>query len=162
LPEPAGGRLGIQRGRAAAAPGGGRAAEVVVQPGDILTKLVAERYGSADLTLLDFVKAANPEVANIDLLLVGQRLRFPPFEAQSRVHRADDLAYRLHLLTVWDTQDQAYRRARAAVERAGRQVYVVPVRLSESETAYRVMVGPFTDQREAEGFYKNMAGILGS
>jgi hypothetical protein len=112
--------------------------------------------------LLDFVKAANPDIANIDVLLVGQRLRFPPFEPGTLVYRVDDSVYRLHLLTVWDTQNAAFRRARAAVERAGRQVYVIPVYLSRSETAYRVMVGPFADRREAEGFYQSMAGILGS
>ncbi len=133
-----------------------------MRPGDILTRLIVDQYGTSDLTLLDFVKTANPDVASIDELLVGQRLRFPRFEPRSLVHRMDDSVYRLHLVTVWDTQSPAYRRVRAAVERTGRQVYVIPVHLSRSETAYRVMVGPFNDRREAEGFYQSMAGILGS
>jgi len=142
--------------------GGARRPDVVVGPGDVLSRLVAETYGRTDLTMLDFVKAANPELANIDVLLVGQRLRFPAFEPRALVHRVDDSVYRLHLVTVWDTEGSTFSRVRTAVARSGRQLYVTPVALTRSETAFRVMVGPFGDRREAETFYRQMAATLGS
>jgi hypothetical protein len=143
-------------------PAAARRADVVVGQGDVLSRLVAETYGRADLTMLDFVKTANPDVDNIDVLLVGQRLRFPPFEPRALVHRVDDSVYRLHLVTVWDTQGTTFQRVRASVAQASKQLYVTPVALTRSDTAYRVMVGPFGDRREAESFYRRMAGLIGS
>jgi hypothetical protein len=173
LPEPPGGRgsLGLAKPSASvgqraadvpAKPTGQRVSEVVVKPGDILSQLAAAHYGRADATILDFVKGANPGVENIDVLVVGQRLRFPPFEPRALVHRVDDSVYRLHVVTLWGTQTPTLQKLQGAANGAGRKLYIVPVALSLSETAYRVMVGPFDDRREAEAFYRNVSGILGS
>jgi general secretion pathway protein A len=130
--------------------------EVVVAPGDVFSGLVSRKYGRADLTLLDFVKAANPEVTSVDVLLVGQRIKMPPFDAAALVQTTDDGRYRLHLLTVWDAGTPAVAKLRSLVAAQGRQTYMVPVQLIPRETAYRVLVGDFASRREAETYYRDV------
>src|SRR5262245_29292329 len=124
-----------------ALPTGTKAREVVIAPGEVFSALVTRNYGRAELTLLDLVKTANPEVTSIDVVRVGQRLKLPAFEPASLVQRTSDARYRLHLMTVWDDQGQTVQKLRPAVAKLGRQVYVSPVNLTQRETAYRVLVG---------------------
>jgi nucleoid-associated protein YgaU len=53
----------------------------VAKPGDTLTKLVAEVYGSCNKRLFDAVRQRNPHVANPDIVLVGQTIVFPEMDA---------------------------------------------------------------------------------
>ena len=141
---------------------GGQGREIVVGAGEALSALITRNYGRAELTLLDFVKTANPDVTSIDMVRVGQRLKLPPFEPRALVQKADGSVYRLHLMTVWDTQSHAIQKLRPAVAALGRQVYVIPVNLTARDTAYRVLVGDFTDRREAEAFYRGFRAPTGA
>ena len=77
------------------------------------------------------------------------------------MEKADGERYRLHLVTTWDNQDQVLQKLRSAVAKLGRQVTVVPVNMTQRETAYRVLVGDFGDRREAETFYQDFRVPLG-
>jgi len=138
-----------------------KAREVVVGKGEAFSAVVARNYGRAELTLLDVVKSANPDVTNIDELRAGQRLKLPAYEPGKLVEKADGGRYRLHLMTTWDNQDQALQKLRSAVAKLGRQVTVVPINMTQRETAYRVLVGDFGDRREAEAFYQDFRVPLG-
>ena len=138
-----------------------KAREVVVAPGEVFSAVVARHYGRAELTLIDFVKSANPDVTSIDELRTGQRLKLPVYEPGKMVEKADGERYRLHLVTTWDNQDQVLQKLRSAVAKLGRQVTVVPVTLTQRETAYRVLVGDFRERREAEAFYQDFRVPLG-
>ena len=150
---------------AAAAPApvepGAKAREVVVAPGEVFSAVVTRNYGRAELTLIDFVKSANPDVTSIDVLRMGQRLKLPVYEPGKLVEQADGARYRLHLMTTWDNQDQVLQKLRSAVAKLGRQVTVVPINMTQRETAYRVLVGDFGDRREAEAFYRDFRVPLG-
>jgi general secretion pathway protein A len=129
--------------------------EVVVASGDVFSNLVAKNYGRAELTLLDHVKSANPEIVSIDELRTGQRLRLPAYEPGKSVLPGDSNGYRLHLLTTWDPKSPVLDKLKPAVSKLGRQVFVVPVSLTPNETAYRVLVGDFPDRRDAEAFARD-------
>ena len=140
---------------------GAKAREIVVASGDVFSGVVTRNYGRAELTLLDFVKRANPDVTSIDVLRVGQRLKLPVYEPGKLVEKADGAGYRLHLVTTWDNQEQVLQKLRPAVTKMGRQVTVIPVNMTQRETAYRVLVGNFSDRREAEAFYRDFRVPLG-
>jgi hypothetical protein len=140
---------------------GAKAREVVVTPGEVFSAVIARNYGRADLTLIDFVKNANPDVTSIDELRTGQRLKLPVYEPGKQVEKADGVRYRLHLMTTWDNQDQVLQKLRSAVAKLGRQVTVIPINMTQRETAYRVLVGDFGDRREAEAFYRDFRVPLG-
>src|SRR5262245_3170964 len=136
------------------------AREVVVAPGEVLSGVVTRNYGRAELTLLDVVKSANPEVTDIDVLRRAQRPKLPAYEPGKQVERTDGARYRLHLMTTWD-RDEVVKKLKPVVAKLGRQVTVVPVNMTERETAYRVLVGDFGDRREAEAFYRDFRLPLG-
>jgi hypothetical protein len=138
-----------------------KAREVVVARGEVFTAVITRNYGRAELTLIDFVKSANPDVTSIDVLRTGQRLKLPVYEPGKLVEKADGGRYRLHLMTTWDNQDQVLQKLRSAVAKLGRQVTVVPINMTQHETAYRVLVGDFGDRREAEAFYQDFRVPLG-
>jgi hypothetical protein len=140
---------------------GAKAREVVVAPGEVFSAVIARNYGRAELTLIDVVKSANPDVTSIDVLRPGQRLKLPVYEPGKLVEKADGGRYRLHLMTTWENQDQALQKLRSAVAKLGRQVTVVPINMTQHETAYRVLVGDFGDRREAEAFYRDFRVPLG-
>jgi hypothetical protein len=142
-------------------PGRVPAREVVVGPGEVFSEVVNRHYGWAELTLLDFVKTANPDLASIDVLQVGQRLRLPAFEPRALVQSTDGSKYRVHLVTVWNNQSDVLSKLRASIAKRGRQLYVVPVKLTERDPAYRVLAGDFTDRQEAEAFYKSFRAATG-
>jgi phage tail protein X len=134
---------------------GERPREVTVATGDAFSALVNRSYGRADLTLLDFVKAANPDLASVDVLQVGQRIKMPAFEPAALVRKTDDGRFQVHLLTVWDTDTPAVVKLRSLIAGQGRQTFIVPVHLSPRETVRRLVVGDFASRGEAESFFRD-------
>ncbi len=58
--------------------GQGRLRSVKVKPGDTLSKLSQDVYGTADTGVLGQLQRANPNITDIDRLYVGQVISFPP------------------------------------------------------------------------------------
>jgi general secretion pathway protein A len=139
--------------------------EIEVRPGDTLAGLAFDVYGRVTYTLLDFVKLANPHIANVDEIVAGQRLRFPPFQPSAMVHEIDGPRFRVHLFTISDTELKRFATVRRELAAAGRVVEVTPVHLAgQAETWRRVTVGNFPTREEAERFVRTFraSGRLGS
>ena len=51
---------------------------VTVQEGDTLRELALDVYGQGDQIILNMVKEKNSAIENVNLILVGQRITFPP------------------------------------------------------------------------------------
>ena len=51
--------------------------QVVVQSGDSMSQIAIRKYGQASTTILDLLKLANPELEDIDRIVVGQSVRLP-------------------------------------------------------------------------------------
>jgi len=51
---------------------------VIVQRGNSLAQLAANVYGKVDRSILEYLKKHNPEIENINVIQVGQRIFFPP------------------------------------------------------------------------------------
>jgi general secretion pathway protein A len=76
------------RGRAKTS---GLGAARVVKKGDNLSALVADVYGHSDDVLIEFVKGHNPNITNVNLIMVGQTVVFPELD-ESRKARAVTMA----------------------------------------------------------------------
>ncbi len=50
---------------------------VVVRSGDSMSAIAMRKYGQASYTILDLLKLANPELADIDLITTGRTIRLP-------------------------------------------------------------------------------------
>ena len=51
---------------------------VIVQQGNSLGQLATSFYGKVDRSILEYLKKHNPEIENINVIQVGQRIFFPP------------------------------------------------------------------------------------
>jgi phage tail protein X len=132
-------------------------AVVTIQTGDTLPMLVRSVYGRVDDTLVDAVQLANTGVDRGRLPSPGQRLRFPPAEPAAMVHKLGDRRYVVHLFTTSDPMDQRIRKLSVDVGATGRMVRVIPVSLwTGCDNCYRVWIGEFTSQHEAEAVYRRV------
>jgi type II secretory pathway predicted ATPase ExeA len=59
---------------------GVRFARIRVQEGDSVSGIALRRYGQASPTILDLLKLANPNVSDIDRIVVGQTIRLPQLD----------------------------------------------------------------------------------
>ena len=51
---------------------------VTVEEGDTLQDLALKVYGKGDNTIMDMLKRRNPEIDDVNMIIVGQRIAFPP------------------------------------------------------------------------------------
>lgn len=124
----------------------------VVRPGDTLGALVQDAYGRADFTLIDHVRMANPWITDVNLIEIGRRIVFPTFEPAQMVHRQGAAAYVVHVATISLAGTRTLDRLRSTAAAQRRKVYVVPVRFTTDFEVYRVLIGDFEDQAQAESF----------
>jgi general secretion pathway protein A len=124
----------------------------VVGEGETLAHLTTRIYGRSDDTVLDLVKAANPSVTDVNLVVAGERLTFPPLTRASRVVERDG-RFVVHVATVRHPGDEVVR----AMRRTHQPVRLVPVQLASNRQALRVLVGDFGDREQAERFYGSVA-----
>ncbi|MGD0945881.1 MAG: AAA family ATPase [Candidatus Binatia bacterium] len=52
-------------------------AEVVVRGGDSMSAIALRKYGHATYTILDLLKLANPDLRDINMITIGQKIRLP-------------------------------------------------------------------------------------
>ena len=62
---------------------------VTVREGETLRELAFDVYGQGDQSTLDMLKQENPAIQDVDLILVGQRIAFPPLSMLEQ--KPDDL-----------------------------------------------------------------------
>ena len=134
-------------------------ATATVQHGDTLHQLVQRVYGRADLTVLDLVKAANPIVTDIDMIVPGHTVSFPSLEPSAMVHRTRNGKYGVTLFTAPTATSADVDRVRTRAARAHLALELIPVRLARDLTAVRVVVEGFDDPLEAEAFHRATAPV---
>jgi len=62
---------------------------VTVREGETLRELALDVYGQGDQSILDLLQQENPAIQDVDLILVGQKIAFPPLSMLE--HKPDDL-----------------------------------------------------------------------
>jgi phage tail protein X len=142
-----------------AAPATAPNAATTIRTGDTLAVLIQRVYGRVDLTLLDLVKAANPAVGDIDVIVPGHTVTFPSLEPASMVHRTSAGAYAVTVLTAPSATSPEVERVRARLTGRNLTLDLVPVRLARDLTAVRVVVEGFRDRAEAAAFYRAIAAV---
>lgn len=130
-----------------------------MRSGDTLAILVQRVYGRVDLTLLDLVKAANPAVGDIDVIVPGNTVTFPSLDPASMVHRTTAGSYAVTLLTAPTATSPEVERVRRRIAGRSLTLDLVPVRLARDLTAVRVVVAGFGDRAEAAAFYRSVAPV---
>lgn len=124
---------------------------LTVKPGDTLLGLAMEMYGYADERTLNQIQRENPEIRDVNLIEVGQKIIFskPPF--RNNTYRS---IYSVHIASF-----KPLELAQSVFERmirGGFEPYILPFDHPEKGKMFRIAVGAFKDKASAEYYGKKL------
>jgi phage tail protein X len=119
---------------------------VVVKKGETISQLTQKYYGMANKTLIDFILDLNPEITNVHLIIVNQKIKIPNITEESLIIQSPDRTYKIHAGT-FETPDNAKLYSDEPVFK-GKKIEILPRKVSPRETWYRVVIGKFDNKNE--------------
>ena len=119
---------------------------ITVKEGQTISYLTLKYYRMVNQTLMDLVLDFNPEITNVHLILVDQKIKIPNITEELLIIRSPDHSYKIHVGT-FQTPDPA-RLFRYEPVLKGKKIEVLPRKVSLQETWYRVVIGEFNDKDE--------------
>lgn len=132
-----------------------RVKEIVeVKKGVNLYSLAYQYYKAADETLIDHILKLNPAITNPNLILISQKIKIPEITESLLIVQYSEGLYKVHLRTFANLKSAAQYRRDAALW--GKEIDIVPWKVSAGETWYRVMAGPFVNRDEASKALEEM------
>ena len=117
---------------------------VTVKEKQTISYLAQKYYGTFNKTVVDFILDFNPEITNVDLILVDQKIKIPLITEELLIIPSPGPAYKIHAGT-FQTPDVA-RLYRDEPELKEKKVEILTRQVSPRETWYRVIIGTFNDQ----------------
>ena len=127
---------------------------VDVKQGANLHGLSYQYYKETNVLFMDYIMESNPDIANPNLIVVNQKIRMPEITESLLVMPASGGRFNVHLGTFLNLQEARRYRDQAASK--GKDIAVVPRRVSKTETWYRVVAGPFVSRNEGVRFLEDM------
>jgi general secretion pathway protein A len=119
---------------------------VEVKAGANLYSLAYRYYGETSETAIDRIMKINPEITNPNLILVNQKIKIPEITDSLLIVEHSRGLYKVHLKTF--SSIRSAKQYVLGVPLKGKEIEIVPWKVSPGETWYRVMVGPFGDRAE--------------
>ncbi len=120
---------------------------VEAKAGTYLSLLALEHYNVVNTTLIDHILELNPEITDPNLIPVKQKIKIPEITESLLVKQSSDGTCTIHLATFSNHRHAA--RYVNDIDFKGKEVKVVPLKVSRTDAWYRVMAGPFSDRGEA-------------
>ncbi len=68
-----------------------------IKPGEMISSVALEIYGFLNSYLYGMIHLANPDIKNLDLIIIGQTVFFPPLVDNSRIFKKNDDGYCLFI-----------------------------------------------------------------
>jgi len=120
---------------------------VTVKAGETISFLLQKYYRMTHTTLIDIVLDFNPEITNAHLILVNQEIKIPRITEELFLIQSSESTYKIYVGT-FSTPDipKIYRDEPSL---AGKEIEIIPRKISAQETWYRVVVGKFDNKGEA-------------
>jgi len=110
----------------------------VIQYGSTISQIAADVYGTNLFLAIDLLKEFNTHIGNLNWVLAGQKLWFPPLSQETLLRKQEDGSYRF-ILASFQSLPGAERFAQT-VRRKGYVVSISPRRVSNSKMLYRVEI----------------------
>ena len=128
--------------------GGNKLKEVVaVGAGQTISSLAQKYFGMANSTFVDLILDFNPEITNVHLITVNQRIKIPIITEELLILGSFDRAYKIHAGTFFDPDIARAYRDEPALK--GKEIEILPRKVSPQETWHRVVIGNFDSKEEA-------------
>jgi general secretion pathway protein A len=119
---------------------------VKVTVGTTLSLLAHKYYNEANTTLIDHILKLNPEITDSNLILVDQKIKIPEITESLLLLQFSNGVFKVHLGTFLKPKYAA--QYIDDIELPGKKMEVVPWKVSQKETWYRVLAGPFVSKNE--------------
>ena len=119
---------------------------VSVKEGQTISQLTQKYYGTVNETFVDHILDLNPNITNVHLIMVDQKIKIPKITEELVIIQSPDHTYKIHVGTFQNPGFVRLYRNEPALK--GKIIEIVPRKVSPHETWYRVVVGPFGHKDE--------------
>lgn len=119
---------------------------ITVKKRQTISQLTQKYYGIVNVTLIDFLLEVNPNITNVHLIMVDQKIKIPNITEELLIIQSADRTYKIHAGT-FETPDSARLYSDEPVLK-GKKIEILPRKVSPRETWYRVMIGKFDNKNE--------------
>jgi len=120
---------------------------IAVGKGQTISSLAQKYYRMANPTLIDLILDSNPEITNVDLIQVNQKLKIPTLTKEWLIKQSPDHTCKIHVGTFW--APLFVKPYKEELTLKGKRIEVLPRKVSPTDTWYRVMVGDFDNKEDA-------------
>lgn len=115
-----------------------------IQPGNTLSSMALEMYGTHSMLALDLIKEFNPHLEDLDHIRAGETVVFPPLTQETLVRGQADGSYRLILASFYNLSEA--EKLLRDVRQKGYAADIAPRRVARSLSVYRVEIEGLQDQ----------------
>lgn len=133
-------------------------AQVVVRGGDSMSGIAMRKYGQANYTILDLLKLANPELEDINMIVIGQTIRLPELGNTFPVLR--DGSGRYSLLVYSGPQSGRASALQNALRSRGFDAHVSQDSVGYQKPVFRVVVSGEGDREELAGLGRQLQKLF--
>jgi general secretion pathway protein A len=127
---------------------------VEVKKGANLYSMAYQYYKAADETHIDHILKLNPEITNPNLILISQKIKIPEISESLLIIQNSEGLYKVHLKTFANLKRA--EKYKLGVALRGKEIEIIPWKVSPEETWYRVMAGPFESRAEGSKVIKEL------
>jgi general secretion pathway protein A len=120
---------------------------VSVREGWTLSVLAKQYYNNVNPTLIDLILEFNPQITDLDRIFVNQQIKLPRITEELFLIQAPNQSYKVYLGTFSDEQFGYSLKRDLVLE--GKNLEVVPHKVSPRDTWFRVLIGEFRTREES-------------
>jgi general secretion pathway protein A len=120
---------------------------VSVEKGWTLSSLAQQYYHDVNPTLIDLILRFNPEITDLNRIFVSQQIKIPDITEGLLLIQASDQSYRIYLGT-FDNEQAGYALGKTPILK-GKNLEVVPHKVSPRATWFRVFIGNYKTREES-------------
>ena len=117
----------------------------IVKKGDTLEVLAITVYGRADVNIFKLIQKHNPEIKDINMIGVDQKIVFPPLSSTDH-----GPTYTVHIVSFQPVENALNMFKKLTKE--GYEAYIIPVYDTQKGKIFKVTLGNFKSLREAEDY----------
>ncbi len=140
----------------AGAPNVEKGQAITISRGDTVSELVLKVYGNYSALALDLIKEFNPDIADLDRILIGQRIVLPSISRDTLLRQHTDGTYQL-ILGAFPTEILAEKSAQNARAK-GYKATITRRRVAGSRAFYRVELEKIPDVATVDRAWKLVEG----
>ncbi len=120
---------------------------VSVEKGCTLSLLAQQYYNKVNPTLVDLILEFNPQITDLNRIFVNQQIRIPGITEQLLLVQTPRQTYKIYLGTFTNEQFAHSLKNNPALK--GKNLEIVPRKVSPQDTWLRVFVGEFETREES-------------